>query len=379
MTKDDSPVPDEFRVNQATLEYLKLRIESEVRDRLLKWIGLPFGGAGLLAVVIGVFWYLPDKMATIIETNPRVEETIRATATNFLQPDNEGGKFIAARLRSHVSNAVSEYLGSDDWRGALNKQIGDQVGKYLGDDQRAQKLIADFFQSEQGKVAITAAVVEKMRSPEVQKLVRDSIDKALAPALEALMHDLRSNADRTIVSAGALAMEQEQFAKEGYAKLEEFVRREHARPASQVRPVIMTLTVAGAVRYNADACAEYSDTLFRALGERFLGTLVTDDQSKFLGLLDPSAFAKSNVQSRELVERINAADVVAIRALLEKVRRGATASVTETTTLARSLRDGLWNRLARPDQPVAVLNDDHQFRGVTTRQRLIGAVGDTGG
>ena len=56
--------------------------------------------AGLLAVVIGVFWYLPDKMATIIETNPRVEETIRATATNFLQPDNEGGKFIAARLRS---------------------------------------------------------------------------------------------------------------------------------------------------------------------------------------------------------------------------------------------------------------------------------------
>ena len=53
MTKDDSPVPDEFRVNQATIDYLKLHIESEVRDRLLKWIGLPFGGAGLLAVVIG--------------------------------------------------------------------------------------------------------------------------------------------------------------------------------------------------------------------------------------------------------------------------------------------------------------------------------------
>jgi len=121
MTKDDSPVPDEFRVNQATIDYLKLHIESEVRDRLMKWIGLPFGGAGLIAVVIGVFWYLPDKMATTIQTNPRVEETIRATATSFLQPENEGGKFIAARLRSHVSNAVSEYFGSDDGRTAISR------------------------------------------------------------------------------------------------------------------------------------------------------------------------------------------------------------------------------------------------------------------
>lgn len=37
------PISDEFRVNQATLEYLKLHIESEVCDRLLKGIRLPFG------------------------------------------------------------------------------------------------------------------------------------------------------------------------------------------------------------------------------------------------------------------------------------------------------------------------------------------------
>jgi len=237
-------------------------------------------------------------------------------------------------------------------------------------------LIADFFQSEQGKAAIAAAVVEKMHSPEVQQLFRDSIDEALKPAIGALKKDLRSNADRTIVSAGPAKIEPEQVAKEGYAKLEEFIRRERDRPASPALPVMMTLTVGGAVHYDAGACAVYSGMLGRGLRERFLGTLVKDNQGKFLGLLHPSAFADSNVPSRELVKRINDADVDAIPALLEQVCRGATASVAETTTLAGSLRDGLWNRLTRPDQPVAVLKDDHQFRGVTTRQRLIDAVGD---
>jgi hypothetical protein len=124
------------------------------------------------------------------------------------------------------------------------------------------------------------------------------------------------------------------------------------------------------------------------LGERFLGTLVIDGQGKFMGLLDPGPFDERSAQLRELIDSINAADVSiglirdrvldSVRRRLEEVRRGATASVTETTTLASSLRDKLWNSLA-PDQPIAVLSDDQQFSGVTTRQRLIGAVGDAGG
>lgn len=131
MAEDHSQVPDEFRVNEAKLEYPKPHMESEVRDCLLKWIGLPFGGAGLLAVVIGVFWYLPDKMATIIQTDPGVADTIRATATNFLQPGNRGGKFIATQLKSNVADAINEYFATGDRPAALTTQIRDQVDKYL--------------------------------------------------------------------------------------------------------------------------------------------------------------------------------------------------------------------------------------------------------
>jgi len=80
------------------------------------------------------------------------------------------------------------------------------------------------------------------------------------------------------------------------------------------------------------ACAVYSGMLGRGLRERFLGTLVKDNQGKFLGLLHPSAFADPNVVlSRELVRTDQRRRVDAILALLELVCRGATVSVTETT------------------------------------------------
>lgn len=85
--------------------------------------------------------------------------------------------------------------------------------------------MADFFQSELGKAAIAIAVVERMGLGEVQKLFRESIDQPLASAVGAMMKDLRSKADRTIVTAGAPAMQPVQMAKEGYAKLQEFIRK----------------------------------------------------------------------------------------------------------------------------------------------------------
>jgi hypothetical protein len=108
MANDESPAPKEFQINEATLDYLKLHIERQVSDRLVKWIGLPLGGGGLLAILFGLFYYLPDKMSTMIRTDRQVEEVIRTTATSFLQPDKEGGKTIA----TNVLRAVNEYLGS---------------------------------------------------------------------------------------------------------------------------------------------------------------------------------------------------------------------------------------------------------------------------
>jgi hypothetical protein len=259
----------------------------------------------------------------------------------------------------------------------LGKQIAEKVQDYLGDAQRPQNLIADFLQSKQGKDAIAAAIAEKMNSLSVKQLVRDSIDEALKPAVGMLMNDLRSSAARTIVQAGALAINPEFLAKGGPIDLEMFLRYAH------VQPVVMTLTVGGNVPYSSSAWVRYNKELRQALGSRFLGTLLNDNQGRFLGLLDPNTFDKPPPSEKEflldqLVDRINHGDVLPVPELLEKLQSGSSASVTETMTLAKSLRDGLWTRLSEPNQPVAVLTADRHFRGVTTRKRLLSAVSDAG-
>lgn len=103
--------------------------------------------------------------------------------------------------------------------------------------------------------------------------------------------------------------------------------------------------------------------------------MVNYDKDKFLGLLHPSAFANRGNPSQRLVDGINAGeDINTIRALLEEVRPGTTTFVTEITTPAKSLGDRLWKQLETVDQPVAVLTDDDQSRGVTARTQLIEAV-----
>jgi len=49
------------QINEPTSEYLKLKIEKDVRDRLFRYIGIPLGGGGLAALVALIFW-LPNQM-----------------------------------------------------------------------------------------------------------------------------------------------------------------------------------------------------------------------------------------------------------------------------------------------------------------------------
>ena len=78
--KERVRVESELYVNQATLELLRRRIESEVKGSFFRWIGLPIGGAGILAILLTVFLWIPDKISTIIENNPTVQERLNNSA-----------------------------------------------------------------------------------------------------------------------------------------------------------------------------------------------------------------------------------------------------------------------------------------------------------
>jgi hypothetical protein len=53
-------------VNEATLELLQRRIESEVRKNILLSIGAPVGGGGILAILLMFFlWFSSRKVAEL--------------------------------------------------------------------------------------------------------------------------------------------------------------------------------------------------------------------------------------------------------------------------------------------------------------------------
>ncbi len=59
-------IADEHYVNEATLELLSRRIDSEVKSSFLKWVGLPIGGAGLVAILWAILFFLPNEVGNFI-------------------------------------------------------------------------------------------------------------------------------------------------------------------------------------------------------------------------------------------------------------------------------------------------------------------------
>lgn len=83
-------VDKELYVNEATLDYLRRRIEGEVKGNFFRWIGLPVGGVGLVTIVLTIFLWIPEKIETIIETNPVIQKTLDRSATEYLNDPERG-------------------------------------------------------------------------------------------------------------------------------------------------------------------------------------------------------------------------------------------------------------------------------------------------
>ena len=62
-------------VNEATLELLQRRIEANVRSSFLKTVTLPIGGGGILAILVAVFLWVPQKVESFLK-DPSVKEMV---------------------------------------------------------------------------------------------------------------------------------------------------------------------------------------------------------------------------------------------------------------------------------------------------------------
>ncbi|QDT95567.1 hypothetical protein [Gimesia aquarii] len=187
--KDDSSTvktTDDLYVNEATLELIRRRIESEVRTNLWRTIGVPVGGGGTIAIILALFVWIPAKVGDVIETSDKVKNEIQTSVTNYLQDEKKGKKLITDQVPQHVINHLTSKEGITLISERVNKHLlADDTTKIFENEisKIAPKSIAVYFQNPEGKELITSQVpghvIKHLTSKEGISLISERVNEHL--------------------------------------------------------------------------------------------------------------------------------------------------------------------------------------------------------
>ena len=98
MAREDTPVvADELYVNEATLEALRNEIEADVKRTLQKTVLLPLLAAGVVVILLGGLWYVPQQVTSLVREDPQVNQRFRAQVADYLGDEEGGGRVIRGR------------------------------------------------------------------------------------------------------------------------------------------------------------------------------------------------------------------------------------------------------------------------------------------
>ena len=104
-------------VNEATLELLRRRLETDVRKSFWGWVGLPVGGAGILGVVYLLFAAIPSSVGEFIANDTSVKARMDDAVVEYLQNEQTGAELIRRQVEAAsdrmVTRAVERYLTSE--------------------------------------------------------------------------------------------------------------------------------------------------------------------------------------------------------------------------------------------------------------------------
>ncbi len=236
----------EFYVNQATLELLKLRIESDVKANFFRWIGLPVGGAGIVAILLTIFGWIPGTISTVIEENPRVQKILDDSTINYMKDPEGGQKYIQEQIEISAQKQVVAITNS--------------------------------FLDEKGEKLVNQLVDEYLKSDDVTKLLRDSIDKALSPKIGALSDEIRKNATLLIAAPEIIGMilpesadgDPGRVAKGSLGQLDRFLKSSKAKELKEKKtPLVLTMNIQKGPRYAPFAIKKWIRDLGDMFGEYF--------------------------------------------------------------------------------------------------------------
>jgi len=360
-------VEKEYYVNKATLDYLRRCIEGEVKGNFFRWIGLPVGGAGIIAIILTIFVWIPEQMKTIIETNPVIQKTLDKSASDYLNDPEKGQRFISSQLQMDI-----ERYFKDPERG--QKLIQEQIENTA----RAQiEVVTEEFFKSTGEPLIRDLADAYLKSPAVHELLIKTIDRALKPQIASLSEEIRQNIDKLVIETAMPSHDTKRIDKGTFPMLHRFLRSEEARNIREKkRPVTLAITVRLGNRYDRHAVIEYIEQLKQFFGKEFRCILVLDNDGTFIAKLDPS-FVRSAINP--LMVLFNSGSNFQsseVSAKLEQMQgKYCTESVRSDWTVMKALISNVWRQSTNELQmEVPVLDENSRFIGLTSRAKLIGGI-----
>ncbi|MEF8787620.1 MAG: hypothetical protein V5A84_00990 [Planctomycetota bacterium] len=421
--EDKWQVESDLYVNEATLELLQRRLESDVKSNFFRWVGLPVGSAGLGAILFFLFVWGPQTIENYVAEDPEMQKQLQQTVvetTEAYLKDTDTGQQV---VREHVGTSTLNYLTDDESgqkavrdmvRQVALQNLQKQVTTYF-ESGEGQKLLArqvagemeDYFATEKGRENLTQAVQKGLQSDQVRTLITQTISRAIQPFADSVRQSLSKHKDDVltellraevrrdpegydVVELPGMTAERVSLAQFGKGSVSELYRflssPEAEKIAESGRPLALTFHLQSGARYAAGAIETYVDEMKGHFGDQFAYCLILQgEKDRFVALVDVRQLVDvlSSDRREDFMELLNAsADQVRPEDARRKVATllGAVREPIELRpelTIWEAIRSPAWMSLPLRDEKaelqegLPVVDTTGSFEGVLTRGHLI--------
>ncbi len=354
-------VEEDLYVNDATVELLRRRIESDVKKGFFTSVGVPIGGAGIVAILYLLFSWIPAQLASILEENRQIQEYVESSVKSYLDDEDRGASFIRSEVNNiahkYIDQAVRAHVVSDETRAIVKSVVTAQTKAY--------------YESPDASELVESLVKQNMESDMVRSQINNAVKVALEPLLTALTSDIGDNLNAFVYDSPEV-LGAEKVTKAGFGQLQSLLQGERA---ADIRlsgaPVLLTFRVKSAV-YVREVIEGYIDQMQDFFGEQFGYVMITDRAGKLAALVPRQAFSAALASEGDLVSWLNGQAPNSSPDYLEDLF-GKEVRISRTT--GARLRDlladrDLWRSL-KPGTHLPVVDLTGKFVGLTNPEKLI--------
>jgi hypothetical protein len=366
MSDSNENASNALDVNEATLELLQRRLEARVRSDFFRSVGLPIGGAGLIAILFALFVWIPDKLDALAEQptiRAAMEDAVSSSVDAYLADPERGGMEIRLQVQRSlprdVERALVRYFEEAEGRGLVQDHVAVAAKTHL--------------QSPESNERVDALLEAFLGSDAFRDLLVEVVNKEIRPKLAELSQRLGNNQARLVSEVRSV----EDVASLDKASLDTLHSFLDSPPAAELRSAAVPLALTKRIRngpvYDYNVIEIYLQELADRFGDQFDRVLLLDHDGVFLASAPP-ALARQRLDALMPVLNAGRQELTreeAVARLADVLGPAAVRAISAEKTVREALENPAWAEPDRLDARVPVVDGAGRFLGTSSRRQLL--------